>query len=320
MIFAAQSFILGIANRGIATSADTILVILTPLLYFLMSYSLLAPVYGIYMGLFTAFMAFMYTFLAYKVKVVEQIDRRLRIEFIGIATAFLIMIIPIQLKYIWIAIGWAGEAVFLMVTGFYLRSKFSRYVGIGLIGLSVLYLISLNVPEIPGFILFVNKRFISYLFVTASAAFMAWYYIRNSALTTQQEKDAPVILILLANFVLIWGLSLDSLDFVSSMYQYQYQYVSGSVQSLTLSVVWTLYAFLAIIVGMSLNYAPIRIMGISLLLLVITKLFLYDVWMMERTYRIILFIGLGIILLIAAYFYQSIRTRIHGQDGETGNE
>ncbi len=52
-----------------------------------------------------------------------------------------------------------------------------------------------------------------------------------------------------------------------------------------------------------------RAIGLSIIGIVIAKLYLYDVWRLERFYRISAFVGLGILLLAASFVYSRFRSR-----------
>ncbi len=52
-----------------------------------------------------------------------------------------------------------------------------------------------------------------------------------------------------------------------------------------------------------------RSLGLTLLCVVIAKLYLWDIWQLNKFYRISVFVALGILLLTASYFYSRFRTR-----------
>jgi len=79
---------------------------------------------------------------------------------------------------------------------------------------------------------------------------------------------------------------------------------------LTLSLVWVVYSALLLTVGFLKRLAAIRYVGIGLLGVSILKIFLYDLSSLEQPYRIISFIGLGLILLAASYAYARFKDRI----------
>lgn len=115
--------------------------------------------------------------------------------------------------------------------------------------------------------------------------------------------------------------------YVQDMYQHSYAVVGGDYERwsefhwpiindlgnkrhLTLSLVWVGYSALLLIVGFLKRLAAIRYVGIGLLGVSILKIFLYDLSSLEQPYRIISFIGLGIILLAASYAYARFKDRI----------
>ena len=54
------------------------------------------------------------------------------------------------------------------------------------------------------------------------------------------------------------------------------------------------------------------IWALGLLIVPIAKVFLYDVWALQTLYRIVAFIGLGILLIVGGYLYQRNSKRIIG--------
>jgi uncharacterized membrane protein len=56
----------------------------------------------------------------------------------------------------------------------------------------------------------------------------------------------------------------------------------------------------------------VRLWALGLLIVPIGKVFIWDVWALETIYRIIAFVGLGLLLLIGAYLYQRYSQVIKG--------
>jgi uncharacterized membrane protein len=73
---------------------------------------------------------------------------------------------------------------------------------------------------------------------------------------------------------------------------------------LSLSSVWIAYGIIIMILGFMRRSRPMRIGSIILLGVSILKVFLYDLRFLEQPYRIVSFIALGVILLLASYLYQ----------------
>ena len=308
-IFAAQSFVQNVTARRALNAADLFLVIATPVLYFGASYALLSSEYHIYLGMLAAAMAAVYVILARQVNIVAFEDKRLRLLFLAVGAGFLITAVPIQLEKEWVAIGWAGEGVVLASIGFYLSSSRMRYVGIGLLGLAAARLLTVETPSTyaqPA-VPFANERFATFLFVIAAIVVTVWLYHRNREQTERSEAALPAVLILGANVLMVWALSVEALDWTRRGHP---PYQPTGAESLALSAVWAVYGALMVTAGIVWRHRATRLMGVVLLGIVILKSFLVDVWTLERVYRIIAFLGLGALLLIASYIYQAYRDRI----------
>jgi len=321
VIFAAQSFVQNVLARRTMNAADLLMVILTPVLYFCTSYALLAGKYHLFLGVFAAAVGAVYVIFSHRVQIVGYEDRKLRLLFLMIASGFLIVAVPIQLEQHWVTIGWVAEGAVIAGLGFYMSSSRTRYVGFGILCLAafrLLFLDSWGYGVDRQMVPFFNARFATYLFAIAVIALAAWLYSRYREQITGGEKAVQVILALGANFLMIWILSIEVVDYLGvtrpgAAY-------TPSVESLALSATWAIYAAIMLAVGLSTRNRSVRVMAMVILGVVILKSFLFDVWSLERLYRIIAFLGLGVLLLLASYFYQSQRDRVRqiiGAEGET---
>ena len=82
--------------------------------------------------------------------------------------------------------------------------------------------------------------------------------------------------------------------------------ISGSYRT----VVWGMEGVALLAAGLGLRERPLRLEGLFLLLGCILKLFLYDLRNLETVYRILSFIGLGVILLGVSWVYTRFRERL----------
>lgn len=76
------------------------------------------------------------------------------------------------------------------------------------------------------------------------------------------------------------------------------------------SVFLALYAVLMITLGVLKSSVIDRRIGLVLLGIVIGKLYLYDVWLLTRFYRISAFVALGVLLLAASYMYSRFKDKL----------
>jgi uncharacterized membrane protein len=82
-----------------------------------------------------------------------------------------------------------------------------------------------------------------------------------------------------------------------------------------LSILWTLYAFTAMGVGLWRGRAALRIGALALFTLTVAKVLLVDLSALDAAYRILSFMVLGATLLLASFVYARYRRR--GAPGET---
>jgi uncharacterized membrane protein len=73
------------------------------------------------------------------------------------------------------------------------------------------------------------------------------------------------------------------------------------------SVLLAVYGVVLIAVGVGRRSVINRLIGLTLIGIVVAKLYLYDVWLLARFYRISAFVALGVILLAASYIYSRLR-------------
>src|SRR5258706_12073158 len=106
---------------------------------------------------------------------------------------------------------------------------------------------------------------------------------------------------------MLWGLGLEALGWVG-------RHASPdnlvSAESASISILMGCYAVLLVGAGALYRSALNRILGLGLIAVVIAKLYLYDVWLLVRIYRIAAFGILGALLLITSYVYSRYREKI----------
>jgi uncharacterized membrane protein len=86
----------------------------------------------------------------------------------------------------------------------------------------------------------------------------------------------------------------------------------NNLRQLSLSGVWLLYSVALMVLGFWRSMRSIRIIAFVLFGITILKIFIYDLSYLETLYRIISFIGLGLILLAVSYAYQQYKHIIFG--------
>nr|WP_294859365.1 DUF2339 domain-containing protein [uncultured Fluviicola sp.] len=113
-------------------------------------------------------------------------------------------------------------------------------------------------------------------------------------------KAFPLLLIL-------WMLSLELV---------QWSFVSGfgAGYKIWLSVLWVSFAVVMIVIGIKRKQAIMRITAMVILGITILKMFFYDLSTLSTIYKTVVFIAIGGLLLIGAYFYQTLSKNEVKQD------
>jgi len=76
-----------------------------------------------------------------------------------------------------------------------------------------------------------------------------------------------------------------------------------------LSALWALCGVAGIVVGLIRDVRPLRLAALGLLLAAVAKVFMFDLATLTSLYRVVSFVGLGVLLLVAAFVWQRVRPR-----------
>jgi len=81
---------------------------------------------------------------------------------------------------------------------------------------------------------------------------------------------------------------------------------------LLLSALWAVSGLVGLVIGLRRDERALRLGSLALLLVTVGKVFLYDLATLTSLYRVGSFIGLGLLLLVAAGVWQRLRPRPPG--------
>lgn len=79
---------------------------------------------------------------------------------------------------------------------------------------------------------------------------------------------------------------------------------------LSVSVLWAVYASILMVIGFGRSDRACRYGASALYLVTLSKVFLVDVWELREVYRIVSFVSLGLLLVVASFLYSRYRSRI----------
>jgi uncharacterized membrane protein len=245
-----------------------------------------------------------------------------------IVVVFLTIAIPMKAQGHWLTIGWLVEGAALLWLAERNRMLLLRVLSLLclILGLIALFVDTSVVSTRP----FLNARFGSYLVAIAVFAFVAW--LMRKKLTTDVGSDAnqgdssisnwPIIGIfsaLLVNLLILvavgweihsywWFLKWSGDDRVLIQ---QHMYAQ-----FTYSAFFMLYGALLLTLGFRFRQPFLRWQGLILIAITIAKVFLFDMHELSQVYRVLSFLGLGVLLMAVSFVYQKDLLKLRNKAGE----
>ncbi|HEV2489580.1 MAG TPA: DUF2339 domain-containing protein [Candidatus Acidoferrales bacterium] len=231
--------------------------------------------------------------------------------FAGLAQLCVSLAIPARLDHQWLTIAWAIEGALLVWGGVRIESWKLRISGVVFFAITAVRLIFL---EIPAHQFIWNERFLAYAIAVACFA-LSCRFVRGIADDlAAEERNVFGALAVGVNVYALIALSLEVWDFFWRTQALGLE--RWLAQQLGLSVLWTLYAAGLIAIGLARRSALLRWQALTLFGLVVAKVFLYDMSSLDRIYRIISFLVLGVLLLGVSFAYQR-RAMVHKAEKKT---
>ncbi|GAC1634830.1 MAG: hypothetical protein NVS9B14_11320 [Candidatus Acidiferrum sp.] len=220
-----------------------------------------------------------------------------RYLFAGMGLTFATMAIPIRLNGKWITFCFSVEGAILVWSGFRALSGFLRQFGYLLLAIASVRV--LIFPPPGGSFLF-NQRFAAYLLLIACFGVALLSAREKIEETGDQEKTELGIFSVLINVFALVALSLEFWDYFGKGVTVM---EADLARHLSLSVLWTIYATILILVGVQQKSALLRWQALVLFGLVVVKVFIYDLASLDRAYRILSFLILGSLLMVVSFLY-----------------
>ena len=217
---------------------------------------------------------------------------------LGVAIAFVTLAIPIQFAGFRVTIAWALEGAVLAWLSARSENYWLRAGCWSVLTLAVFRLLVLDAflySQSSEYSMLVNTRFLTFAVSTAAL----WL----SAKFLAPALDAAVAYIA-GHAVFLFGLSLEIGGWVGRNVLPENQ---SGVQIIAISVMLTIYAVILVVIGVKIQAAIHRMLGLALVVLVVAKLYLVDVWVLGRLFRITAFLALGVLLLALSYLYSRLR-------------
>lgn len=148
VLFSTMTFLYKLVNRTPSNLLDLLALLVNAGIYFGEAYRLVTPEYGrqwaavVSLGLAAFYTLHVYYFLLRKLE-----DRNLLISFMGLASFFVIITVPLVLSPAWITASWAVQALVLLWIARQIGAKSLRYISYALYGIVLFRLGFVDMPN-----------------------------------------------------------------------------------------------------------------------------------------------------------------------------
>jgi uncharacterized membrane protein len=285
--------------------AELALLVSPGALYFFAGYEFLSGELLFWRGLFTALIALVYLGLAGRFRPSGagegEGEWRPMLFCAGMALAFATTAVAVQFSGFRITMIWALEAAALAWLAAHFAQPRLRWAVAALTVITLGRLVGWDASIYPygaAIPLLFNLRMGTFLTAALGLGLAAWW---------QRPSPWALLPYLSAHFGLLMGLSLEVRSWAV---QYTAAVDHRSATLVGLSVLGAVYALALVASGVLLRFRLNRLMGLALFGLVVLKLYLADVWVIGRLYRIVAFSALGALLLATSFFYARFRTKL----------
>lgn len=241
---------------------------------------------------------------------------------LALAVVFLTIAIPLKAHGRWITTGWLIEGAALLCLAGRIQSILLRVLAVLCLALGLVALVTIN-PDVSLTPVF-NARLATYLVAIAACAFTAWVAANAKADTPDLfwPQLAGVAALAVSVLILIAvGLEIHSywwyLRWGGGQNYEQYRIHA----QFSYSAWFMLYGAILLTVGFARRSSFLRWQALVLLAVSIAKVFLVDMSELSQGYRILSFLGLGVLLLGVSFVYQrdwlNLRSHSRSHDDAT---
>ena len=230
-------------------------------------------------------------------------DETAALNAIGLVLVLVALGIAVQFDGAVAVIGWAAEGAVAAWLGVSRRRMAFQSGGVLLWAFAALRLFESFSTTPNDFTLLINARAMATLFVIAAGYVVAW---RVGSLPPAEGGRMRLAVHVIASVLTLGWLTAEIRSFWALRFESPQAHL---YEQMLLSLVWGLYGAALIVTGMLRQYPPLRYIGITVICVTSLKVFFYDLWELGGIYRVIGFIGLGVLLVLVSYLYQKGRPR-----------
>jgi uncharacterized membrane protein len=296
-------------------SIPAVLAFVNAVVYFLQAYAMFEEIDKRDMAWFALALAAVYIFLSRQAqsrKLTPAAAQKLHFLHLAVALGFITVAIPIRLDAHWITIGWFVEAGVLLWVADRIESELLNLFALAALVLGVGRL--LLIDNFSTTQLIFNLRMATYAVAVVVLGAVAWYASRRS---DDAARMVAAVAVVALNALALIALSHEIADYYSRQmnalqpvrgrwtpaYGAEWRRVQIE-RDFTYSALWMAYGAMLMVIGFLRRSAFVRWQALLLIAATTFKVFVYDVSQLDRGYRIVSFIVLGVLLLAISFVYQ----------------
>jgi uncharacterized membrane protein len=309
VIFAVAPLLVLRGTRGLGIPVA--LAIANGVTYFLQAYTMLRNISTDELAWFSLLLATVYLLLV-RVRVGAkdiEAESSLRLVHLALAIGLITIAIPIRLEGHAITIGWLIETAALLWAGNRLKSDVLNWFAILALALGAFRLVFWD-DFAPAQLIF-NTRMASYAVAIAVLGFVAYECSRRD---DENWRIIGGVSLVVLNVLALRALSME----VAAYYAQQVPAARDMwrpeallrrrglsiARDFTYSALWMAYGGMLMAIGFWRKSAFVRWQALALIAFTTAKVFVYDTSQLDRIYRIMSFIVLGVLLLAVSFAYQ----------------
>ena len=294
--------------------APVLLAVINAAIYFLQAYAMVMDIGHGGMASVSLALAALYLLLQWIGRAQVAVPSRPRLPLVhpALAVVFVTAAIAIYFETHWITIGWLLEAAALLWIGNRIRSDLLNLFALAILAPAIFRLLFINRFE-PAHLIF-NLRMAVYALATVVLAIVA-----HGASKREDERAGTIRAIALTaiNVLAIVAFSLEVSDYYSRqlalIYAGQEKWHTSSwpevrsveiARDFTYSALWMTFGGMLMAAGFWRASTVLRWQALVLIAATTLKVFLYDISRLDRIYRILSLVVLGVLLLAISFTYQ----------------
>jgi len=311
-------------------SIPAILALINAGVYFFQAYVMVEEVDKTYMAWFALALAAIYIFLSRLVHARNLSTDAAEILYflhLAVAIVFITIAIPIRLEAHWITMGWFVEAGVLLWIGNRIKSDFLSLFALGALVLGVFRLLAFDNFHTTQ--LLFNMRMATYVVAIVVLGAVAWYAKQRD---DEAARNVAAVALIALNVLALIALSREVTDYFARQMSLLPRQVPGQwnafytnmhrveiERDFTYSALWMAYGAMLMVIGFLRRSPFVRWQALILIAVTICKVFVYDVSELDKQYRILSFIVLGVMLLAISFVYQRDWLKLSAKNREHDN-